>query len=223
VPRLTGQWKLDETSGTTATDTAGAHPATWSAAGVSRVAGVAGNAVSVNGSTGVLTASGPAARTDGSFSVSAWVKPSALTKNGIAVSQLGTAVGGFNLGWAWNSDYAAYQWSVRTSATDASGSAIREATDLFDVPTVGVWTNLAAVYDAQEHKLRLYVDGQAVDETYHASAWNAAGALLIGRGQASDVTTSQYATGAIDDVRVYSGALTDQAVFDIYSAIADAE
>lgn len=223
IPRLAGQWKMDETSGTTAADATGAHPATWSSTGVSRVTGVSGNAVAVDGTTGVLTASGPAVRTDGSFSVSAWVRPSALTKNGIAVSQLGTAVGAFNLGWAWSDDYSSYLWSVRTSATDASGSSLREATDLFDVPTVGVWTNLTAVYDAQNHKLRLYVDGQAVDETDHASAWNAAGALLMGRGQASNVTFSQYLTGAIDDVRVYSGALSDQAVFDIYSAVADAE
>jgi hypothetical protein len=155
--------------------------------------------------------------------VCAWVQPSALTKNGIAVSQLGAAVGAFNLGWAWNDDYSAYLWSVRTSATDASGSSLREATDVFDVPAAGVWTHLAAVYDAQEHKLRLYVDGQAVDETDHAGAWNAAGALLMGRGQVSNVTVSQYLTGAIDDVRVYSGALSDQAVFDIYRAVADAE
>ncbi|MFG2059154.1 LamG-like jellyroll fold domain-containing protein [Micromonospora sp. NPDC048930] len=221
VPRLAGRWKMDETSGTVAADATGAHPATWSSTGVSRVAGVSGNAVAVNGTTGVLTTSGPAVRTDGSFSVSAWVQPSALTKNGIAVSQLGTAVGAFNLGWAWSDDYSAYLWSVRTSATDVSGSSLREATDLFDVPTAGVWTHLAAVYDAQEHSLRLYVDGQAVDQTSHASAWNAAGALLIGRGQASNVTFSQYLTGAIDDVRVYSGALSDQAVFDIYNATAE--
>jgi hypothetical protein len=223
VPRLTGHWKLDETSGTSAADAAGGHPAAWSPAGVTRGTGVSGNAVVVNGSTGVLTASGPAVRTDGSYTVSAWVRPDSLTKNGIAASQLGSAVAGFNLGYSWSDDYAAYQWSVRTSATDASGSAVREAVDLFSAPTTGTWTHLAAVYDAQAHKLRLYVDGQAVDETYHASAWNAAGGLLIGRGRAADVTFALYFTGGIDDVRAYAGVLTDQEIFDIYGAIANAE
>jgi hypothetical protein len=223
VPRLAGYWKLNETSGTTAADSAGSHPATWSSAGVSRTTGVSGNGVAVNGSTGVLTASGPAMRTDGSYTVSAWVRPDALSKNGIAVSQLGGKVGGFNLGWAWDDDYSAYLWSVRTSAQDASGSAMREASDLFDLPTVGTWTHLAAVYDAQAHKLRLYVDGQAVDETYHASSWNAGGTLLMGRGQASNVTFSQWLIGGIDDVRTYSGALSDQEIFDLYSAVANAD
>ncbi|WP_173080800.1 LamG-like jellyroll fold domain-containing protein [Phytohabitans rumicis] len=222
VPRLTSHWKLDETSGTAATDAVGGRTATWSASGVSRTTGVSGNGVAVNGTAGVLTTSGPAVRTDGSFSVSAWVRPDALTKNGIAVSQLGGAVGGFNLGWAWDADYSAYLWSIRTSSTDASGAALREASDLFDVPTVGTWTHLVAVYDAEAHKLRLYVDGQAVDETYHAGSWNAGGNVLLGRGQASNVTFSQYLTGGIDDVRTYSGVLSDQEVFDIYTAITNA-
>jgi hypothetical protein len=223
VPKLTSHWKLDETSGTTSADAVGGRTATWAASGVSRTTGVSGNAVAVNGSTGALATTAPAVRTDGSFTVSAWVRPDAVGKNGIAVSQLGSAVGAFNLGWAWNADYAAYQWSVRTSATDASGSAVREATDLFNSPTVGTWTHLVAVYDAAEHKLRLYVDGQAVDETYHASAWNAGGSVLLGRGQVSNVTFSQYLTGGIDDVRTYSGVLSDQEIFDIYGAIANGD
>ncbi|MFE9689123.1 LamG-like jellyroll fold domain-containing protein [Micromonospora sp. NPDC005806] len=221
VPRLAGQWKLDETTGTTAADAVGGHLATWSATGVTRIAGVSGNAVAVNGSTGVLTASGPAARTDASYTVTAWVRPDSLTKNGIAVSQLGGTVAGFNLGYSWNTDYAAYQWSVQTSVTDASGSELHEAVDLFDTPTVGTWVQLAAGYDAQAHRLRLYVNGQAVAETYHASAWNAGGSLLIGRGQASDVTFSQYFTGGIDDVRVYAGVLSDQEIFDSYNDVAN--
>jgi hypothetical protein len=220
VPRLTSHWKLDETSGTAAADAVGGRTATWSASGVSRTTGVSGNGVAVNGTAGVLTTTGPAVRTDGSFAVSAWVRPDALGKNGIAVSQLGGAVGGFNLGWAWDPDYAAYLWSIRTSSTDASGAALREASDLFDVPTVGTWAHLVAVYDAEAHKLRLYVDGQAVDETYHAGTWNAGGNVLLGRGQASNVTFSQYLTGGIDDVRTYSGVLSDQEIFDIYTALA---
>jgi Concanavalin A-like lectin/glucanases superfamily len=218
VTRLDGQWKLDETSGTTAADSTGKHPATWSATGVTRTTGVSGNAVSVDGTSGVLVASGAAVRTDGSYAIMAWGKPSAVQKNGIAVSQLGASVGGYNLGYSWNDAYGAYQWSVRTSTQDALGSPIHEAVDLFDAPTVGLWTHLTAVYDASSHELRLYVNGQAVAETYHSSTWNAARNLLMGRGQVANVTFSQYFTGAIDDVRAYSGVLTDQEIFDIYSA-----
>ncbi|MFU8853054.1 LamG-like jellyroll fold domain-containing protein [Micromonospora sp. SL1-18] len=220
VPRLAGHWKLDETTGTTAADSAGGHPATWSSTGVSRTAGVSGNAVAVDGISGVLTASGPAVRTDGSYTVTAWVRPDSLTRNGIAVSQSGGAVSGFNLGYSWSDDYGMYLWSVRTSASDASGSALREAVDPFDTPITGTWAQLTAVYDAQTHQLRLYVNGQAVAETAHASAWNAGGGLLIGRGQAPNVSFPQYFTGGIDEVRVYAGVLSDQEIFDSYSAIA---
>jgi Concanavalin A-like lectin/glucanases superfamily len=219
VPRLAGQWKLDETSGTTAVDALGAHPATWSATGVTRTAGISGNAVEVNGSTGVLTASGAAIRTDGSYTVSAWVRPSSLIQNGIAVSQDGAAVAGFNLGYSWNTDMGAYLWSVRSSAEDKSAAALIEAVDLFDTPTAGVWTYLVSVYDAASHSLRLYVDGQFVAETHHASNWNAGGSLRMGRGQASNVTFAQYLPGGIDDVRAYAGALSDEEILDSYHEV----
>jgi hypothetical protein len=137
------------------------------------------------------------------------------------LSQLGGAVGGFNLGYSWNDDYAAYLWSVRSSATDAAGSELRQVEDLFDAPTVGTWTHLAAVYDARTARLRLYVNGQAVDETYHAGSWHANGSLLIGRGQVSNVTSPQYFAGGIDDVRAYAGVLSDQEIFNIYNTVAN--
>jgi hypothetical protein len=219
VARLDGRWLMDEASGTTAADALGLHPATWSSTGVSRTTGVTGNAVQVDGATGVLTTAGPALRTDGSYTVSAWVRPGARTKNGIAVSQLGGAVGGFNLGWSWSDDYGAYLWSARTSAADAPGSVLREAVDLFDRPAVGEWTLLTMVYDAGSSSLRLYVNGQAVAGVQHASTWNAGGNLLIGRGQPSNATSPQYLTGAVDDVRVYSGVLTDQEIYNLYATI----
>lgn len=218
VARVDGQWKLDETSGTTAADALGRHPATWSASGVSRIAGVSGNAVDLNGTTGVLTASGPAIRTDGSYTVAAWVRPDAVTRNAIAVSQQGSAVGGFNLGYSWDPETGGYRWSVRTSTWDSTTSSVREATDPFHTPTVGAWTFLTAVYDASVHELRLYVDGQAVGVTYHGSNWTAPGSLLIGRGTVPGATAPEYWNGGIDDVRVFSGAVSDQEIWLMYQS-----
>ena len=216
VPRLEGRWKLDETSGTIAADTRGRAPATWSATGVSRTAGISGNGVQLDGTAGVLSTANPVLRTDASYTVSVWVRPSALTRNGIAVSQDGTAVGAFNLGYSWDDQSASYRWSIRTQATDATTAALREALDPFDTPTVGTWTQLTGVYDARERVLRLYIDGQIVDETYSSSAWNATGPLRIGRGRAG-VTQPQYWTGAIDEVRVYAGVLSDQEIWSLYT------
>ncbi|MFJ8581278.1 LamG-like jellyroll fold domain-containing protein [Micromonospora sp. NPDC093277] len=215
VPRLTGRWKLDETSGTTAADSVGGHPATWSATGVTRTAGVSGNAVQL--ADGVLSTTAPAIRTDGSYTVTAWVRPGALTKNGIALSQDGGSVGGANLGWSWDAAAGTYRWSIRTPVGDSASAEVREAVDQFGVPTVGAWTFLAGVYDAQAHALRLYVDGEFVAETYFAGTWQAGGAVRIGRGRAG-VTFDQYLTGAVDDVRTYAGPLSDQAIWDLSTA-----
>ncbi|MFD2766535.1 LamG-like jellyroll fold domain-containing protein [Micromonospora eburnea] len=215
VPRLVGRWKLDETSGTTAADSVGGHPATWSTTGVTRIAGVNGNAVQL--ADGVLSTTAPAIRTDGSYTVTAWVRPDALTKNGIALSQDGGNVGGVNLGWSWDAMAGVYRWSIRTPVGDSATAEICEAVDEFGMPIVGTWTFLAGVYDAQAHALRLYVDGQFVAESYFAGTWQAAGAVRIGRGRAG-VTFQQYLTGAVDDARTYAGPLSDQAIWDLYTA-----
>ncbi|MFR9775177.1 LamG-like jellyroll fold domain-containing protein [Micromonospora sp. MS34] len=215
VPHLAGRWKLDETSGTTAADSVGGHPATWSSTGVTRIAGVNGNAVQL--ADGVLSTTSPAIRTDGSYTVTAWVRPDALTKNGIALSQDGGNVGGVNLGWSWDALTASYRWSIRTPTGDSASAELSEAVDQFDTPIVGTWTFLAGVYDAKAHALRLYVDGQFVAETYFAGTWQAGGAVRIGRGRAG-VTFYQYLTGAVDDARTYAGPLGDQAIWDLYTA-----
>jgi hypothetical protein len=217
VARLDGNWKLDETAGTTAADSAGSHPATWSATGVSRVAGVTGNAAQLNGTTGALSTSGPVARTDGSFTVAAWAKPTAVGKNEVALSLAGSQVSGVTVGYSWNPDWSAYQWSAGMPVTDSLSAQTREAVDLFDAPTPGTWTHLAAVYDAKDQRLRLYVNGAFVAETFHTSAWNASGPVWIGTGRRTGTTAAEFFTGAIDDVRVYSGVLTDQEIANLYA------
>ncbi len=216
VARRDGHWLMDETSGTTAGDAAGAHPATWSASGVSRVAGKTGNAVQLNGSTGVLTASGPAVRTDGSFTVAAWVKPSAVGKNEVVISQDGSQVSGFRLGYVWDDLYGGYRWSVAMPVADSASAEVHTAVGPFDEPVAGAWTHVAGVYDAKDQTLRLYVGGQFVAETYHRSAWHAAGAARFGAGWTSAAGSRDFFTGAMDDVQMHSGVLTDQQIADLY-------
>lgn len=216
VARRDGQWLMDESSGTTAGDTGGAHPASWSADGVTRVAGKTGNAVQLNGTTGVLTASGPAVRTDGSFTVAAWVKPTAVGKNEVVISQDGSQVSGFSLGYAWDDMYGGYRWSMAMPVADSAVAEVHTAVGPFDEPVAGGWTHVAGVYDAKAQTLRLYVGGQFVAETYHRSAWNATGAARFGAGWTSAAGLGGFFTGAIDDVQMYAGVLSDQQIADLY-------
>ncbi len=61
------------------------------------------------------------------------------------------------------------------------------------------------VYDAFANSLRLYVEGQLVAGAYgkDTTLWSATGGLQVGRSLRG---ASEYFAGAIDEVRVYSGA-----------------
>jgi len=219
VPRLSGEWRLDETSGTTAADATGGHPGTLSG-GASWTAGRTGNAVALDGSTGVMSTAGPVARTDGSYTVAAWVRLDGTGRDAIAVSQDGASVSGFTLGYSWDASAGTGYWSFGAAATDAPGATTREVVDVFDAPATGIWTFLAGVYDAKNRKLRLYVNGQFVDETSHTGTWNAGGAARIGRGRKPGTSVPAYWPGAVDDVRVYAGVLSDQEIWDSYGVVA---
>jgi hypothetical protein len=220
VPRVGGGWRLDEASGVTASDVTGAHPGTLSG-GASWTAGRTGNAVALDGSTGQISTAGPAVRTDGSYTVAAWVRLAATGRAAVAVSQDGSAVSGFTLGYSWDVADGRGSWSFGGATSDAAGAGTREAVDVFDPPQTGVWTHLAGVYDAKERTLRLYVNGQFVDETSHTSAWNAGGKAYIGRGRMPGAATPAYWPGAVDDVWLYSGVLSDQEIWDEYGPVAD--
>jgi hypothetical protein len=180
------------------------------------VAGKTGNAVQLNGTTGVLTASGPAVRTDGSFTVAAWVKPTAVGKNEVVISQDGSQVSGFSLGYAWDDMYGGYRWSMAMPVADSAVAEVHTAVGPFDEPVAGGWTHVAGVYDAKAQTLRLYVGGQFVAETYHRSAWNATGAARFGAGWTSAAGLGGFFTGAIDDVQMYAGVRSDQQIADLY-------
>jgi len=217
VSRPEGHWSLNEAAGTTAADTYGQHPATWTS-GVSRIAGITGNALQFSG--GTVSTTGPVLRTDGSYTVAAWLRPSTVGKDEVAVSQDGSQVSGFNLGYSYEPDAGDYRWSVRVPNTDSLSATVVAAIDLFDPPTPGVWAHLAAVYDAKDRRLRLYVNGQIAGETWLTSVVNAAGPLRIGSGRLPNTSGPDLWSGAVDDVRAHSGVLTDQEIYQSYADVA---
>jgi hypothetical protein len=215
-PALTGQWKLDELSGTTAADASGnGHPGTL-IGGASWTAGHAGNAVDLDGTTGYVTTAAPVVRTDGSFTVAAWVRTSAVGPAAVAVSQSGVRANGFALGYSTDPYYGT-TWSFGAPASDADGAAYDRARDVFDAVEPGTWTHLVGVYDAGRQEVSLYVNGQFVDATAHTTPWNASGSLLIGRGLI-DGTPQDFWPGALDDVRVYTGVLSYQDIYALYQS-----
>jgi hypothetical protein len=146
-----------------------------------------------------LDAGASAVDTSGTFSVSAWVMlPSLPTENVTVVSQDGTALPGFELGY----DVDSASWTFRTSVSDMESLGSWKVSGAAAVPTS--WTHLIGVYDAEDGNLMLYVNGKLVAEDVEArhTAWNAAGALQIGRKISLDGYTN-YLKGSVADVKIH--------------------
>ncbi|WP_416979053.1 LamG domain-containing protein [Streptomyces sp. T028] len=104
------------------------------------------------------------------------------------------------------------QWELAVAKTDAAAPEVVTFTDDQELPdTGGSGQHLAVVYDAFANSIRLYVEGQLVAGAYgtNDTLWSATGGLQVGRSLRG---ASEYFAGAIDEVRVYSGAADQIAV-----------
>ncbi|WP_327694871.1 LamG domain-containing protein [Streptomyces sp. NBC_00459] len=104
------------------------------------------------------------------------------------------------------------QWELAVAKTDVAAPSVVTFTDDQELPdTGGSGQHLAVVYDAFANSIRLYVEGQLVAGAYGTdnTLWSATGGLQVGRSLRG---ASEYFAGAIDEVRVYSGAADPVAV-----------
>ncbi len=161
---------------------------------------------------GILAAGGPAApatkqkavRTDHSFTVSAWVKLARLGVTQSFVSQSGSPAFSLEVR-ADKGD----RFAFAATAADSPQGAVQAAASDF-APTPGVWYQVAGVYDASVHQLRLYADGTRL-ASVSARLWNAGGPEKIGTGGAAN-------DAQIAQVRLVPRALSDPQILASYQA-----
>jgi len=181
-------WKLDETSGTVAADSAGAHPGTLVGAPVWQPAGgKLGGALRFDGSSAYIATTlivDPAA---GPFSAFLWVKGGApgqvLLAQQAAANWLKIAPGG---------SLMTELRSGRTGPLTSSG-----------VVADGAWHRVGFVWDGGNRIL--YVDGIEVAKDAVAALNGSMDSLQIGAG--SKVAAGTFWSGLIDDVRIYNKAM----------------
>jgi alpha-L-arabinofuranosidase len=196
-------WTFDDGSGATAVDSSGnGHTATLGS-GVSWVSGNVGtNAVSLNGTaSAVVTATGPVVNTAGSFTASAWVDLNNLSGYQTVISIAGNTVAGFYLGLRGDTG----TFSFARLSSDANGTATVIASP--NAPVTSTWYHIVGVDDVTAGTLTLYVDGQSMGSVAYAGGWSANGNTLIGHGFYGGAQVD-YVNGAIDDVELFSSALT---------------
>ncbi|WP_433517354.1 LamG-like jellyroll fold domain-containing protein [Nonomuraea sp. CA-143628] len=224
-PIQRGWWKLEEGTGTSAANSSdGRWPATLGGAATWSDDGFdGGGALSLDGTTGYAATPSAPIRTDHSYAVTAWVRLAGddtcvLPDHAMTVlAQDGTRNSGFYLGYRIFTENGVKvpRWSFSTTPADNDSSGMTHATSAepVDCSVLNTWTHLAGVYDEPAQQVRLYVNGQLTDQRPVTGAW-AAGALQIGRAKYRGAAVD-YFGGDVDDVRAYTGTLTDRQVINI--------
>ncbi|WJK43714.1 polymorphic toxin-type HINT domain-containing protein [Solwaraspora sp. WMMA2056] len=207
------RWRLDETTGGRAADSAGNNPGTvadgtWTTGH--------GGAAGFNGTSSVIETDSPAIDTGRSFTVTGWLY---LADNGAlrkAISAPGDQQDAFDLTY----DQPTNRWRFRTigvDVTNPTSTTVRSTS----TPAVNTWTHLAGVYDAAAGTMTLYVNGTAQGSSAVARPFTARGPLVIGAGKWNGLRDN-YWPGEISDVQAYQKALTPAEVAAVHGGTAPA-
>ncbi|MDX3577677.1 LamG domain-containing protein [Streptomyces sp. FL07-04A] len=217
-PERKGYWQLDEASGGVSVGTGGGQALTLTgdakiykpADGFDAPALVGDGHLVLDGDGDYASTATPPVSGDSSFTVTARAQ---LTSPEAEKSQTVLSLPGANANRVQVRYQAATrQWELAVAGSDVAVPDIVTFTNDQQVPDPGgSGQHLAVVYDAVANSIRLYVDGQLAAGAYGSDAtlWPATGGLQVGRSLRG---ASEYFAGAIDEVRVYSGAADQIAV-----------
>ena len=197
---LAGYWKLDETSGVVANDSAGTNNGTLYG-GQGWTSGVIQGGLSFDGVDDYVDCGSGPSNYD-NITVSVWMKTS--TKGALVSNRY--SVGGYGT------------WYTLTSTSieigDNSQGGFRNLT--FYTPTLdGLWHHVVYTKDGVNHAI--YVDG-SLDQSFTSNADISQNSpLFIGRRWTGSSNYPPYwFNGTIDDVRIYNRALTASEVSELY-------
>ncbi len=142
---------------------------------------------------------------DKSFTLSARVR---LTSATSTASQTVLSLPGQNADrLAVRYDGKTQRWQLAITESDSATAKATEVVDHDALPSAeGSGSHLTVVYDAVAGQISLYTDGGDAVTTRLESgtAWASTGGLQVGRS----AKTGQYLSGAVDEVRAYSGVLS---------------
>lgn len=138
-----------------------------------------------------------------SFSIGGWFKITSLATGGLLIGRMNSA--GFHHNYYLVQDSGLYKFGFWSgSYNEISGGSIDTG-----------WHHIVATWNTADTKQRLYIDGAPITtgSSLGAQTLNDAGSLNVGRDTAGGVST----TGTFDEVFMFSRALSDAEVLDIYT------
>ncbi len=205
VSGVVGLWTFNEASGT-ATDTSGQSNTVTLVNGATRAAGVAGNALSLDGVDDYATAADSSTLDiNSTFTILAWFSPSATMTD-------------FKAGVVKNYTYYLYPGSPTSFCGGPfggyhNGSVDVTACSTIPIPASPAWTLLSIVNDGAT--LRLSQNGvQIATAPISGPVPVSSGTLQIGASE-----WGEYFGGKIDDTRIYNMALTQAEILAIYNSV----
>jgi hypothetical protein len=182
-------WKLDETDGTAAADASGNGNAGTLVNGPVSTAGKVGTALSFNGSNqyASLASVSGLAKGNAPHTVAAWIRVNALPSYRAWILQLG------------NEGSGSHHWLINSSGGTQFG--VWSGNQAQPSLPVGQWKHVAITFDGAT--LKSYVDGTLAQSV--AATFNLQGVPLT---VAQAHNGENAFNGTVDDVRVYSRALS---------------
>lgn len=199
---LLAHWKLDETEGNVAQDSAGDNDGIcngeplWQPAG-----GKVNGALQLDGIDDYISTNFVLNPADGAFSAFAWIKGG--TAGQVIISQ----TDGNGVGEIWLGSEASQGKLMTGLVPPPAGRTVPQPLVSESVITDGQWHHIGFVWDGSQRYL--YVDGTEVvrDTKAQAPLKASDGGLYIGAGKTLDAASFFF--GLIDDVRIYNRALSE--------------
>lgn len=217
---LVGRWKLNESSGTTASDETGSHNGTLTnmTPASDWVAGKFGNALDFDGSNDYVQTTA-SIKNQSNYTVAGWVKLRDVANPQIILWQGDSAANGY--GDAGTSEmhimYAGNMISAFLGADSTTSDSFLVNHELDDTTS---WYHVAAVFKnlTTSPTLDFYVDG-VLRDTDTATVGEASSASWdTNFRMARPGLQQRMFNGQLDDVYLYNTALTAQQVLDLYHA-----
>ena len=207
-------WKLDETTGPTAVDSAGGNDGTWTNDPVA-VSGVVDGGLDFDGSNDYVDA--------GSFDVigsgitmMGWFNAEALTTEDERIVSKAAGTAEAEAWWQLSSSNLGADRFLRMRIK-AGGTTTTMADSSVSLST-GTWYLAAATYDNTSGTMRLYLDGVEIAVGAHAvgGALDVDPSVPVAIG--ANGTAQRFFNGILDDVRIYDHALPASEIADLYAA-----
>jgi len=199
---LVGWWTMDEGNGTTVYDT---H---W------KVTGQYGAGASFDGTNDYIQVTDSAElRPSSAFTAMSWIKPSAETTMGNFRTVLSKELTGTNRNlWfgLWDNSNDAYCNDGRVALRFTVSGANKTACGTTDLGDTSAWHHVAATYNGSG--IALYVDGSLQNSTVASGAVDTQSGQALFIGVENTTAKTGYFNGTMDDVRIYSRALTAEEI-----------